>query len=115
MDDAKSTASAISASPPTIHADESDYWQKMPEDLNNCIVLKECKEESGIFGIGLKIDTARIPYVVKEGSKIFDELGKSINDSVHVGDTIASLDSFPMEKVSARPNKENLNPNTVNV
>jgi hypothetical protein len=101
MDDAKSSASAGgSASYHTIHADEADYWQKMPDDLNTCLVLKESKEESGIFGIGLKIDTARIPYIVKEGSKIFDDQGKSINDSVNVGDTIASLDGYPMEKVS---------------
>ena len=110
MEDAKSIASAGgSASHHTIHFDETEYWQKMPDDLNNGLVLKESREESGVFGIGLKIDTAKIPYIVKEGSKIFDEQGKSINDSVNVGDTIASLDGFPMEKVSGPVTKESSN------
>lgn len=76
-----------------------DHWENLSEVLNRCLLLKESREESGIYGIGLKIDTARTPYVVKEGSMIFDENGKSINDSVNVGDTISSIDGYPMEKV----------------
>ena len=76
-----------------------DHWENLKDDLSGCLVFKENVEECGVYGIGLKIDTARIPYIVKEGSKIFDENGKSINDLVNVGDTISSIDGYPMEKV----------------
>ena len=91
--------STVQTSLPSMRAGELQHWEKLSETLSRCLLMKESREVSGIYGIGLKIDTARIPYIVKEGSMIFDEHGKAINDSVNVGDTIANIDGYPMEKV----------------
>ena len=61
------------------------------------LVLREKKEMSGIYGIGLKIDSDP-PHTVQKVHELVDAHGNNCNHRVAVGDILTFVDDAPIDK-----------------
>ena len=55
-----------------------------------CIERKEVREQGGLFGIGIKVDT-QPPHLVQNISNLRDPHDRSVNDMVRVGDALVQI------------------------
>ena len=63
---------------------------------NECLQRTEVREQGGLYGIGVKVDT-QPPHLVLNVSNLRDAQGESANHLVHVGDALVKINGKPAE------------------
>lgn len=89
------------AAPATdVRSSNTDTWhsETLSQDLH-ALTLKRRYEASGLFGVGLQVSDDP-PHSVQRVTRLLGKDRRNISDTVSIGDTLYSVNDFPVEMSS---------------